>query len=978
MGVAADRVERDLERGFSQTVHPFLDTYCFGCHGAEKQKGKLDLRPYSNLEAVANDYRRWEMVLAKLKAQEMPPEEAKRQPPADSRQRVMDWIEAMRKHEAQRNAGDPGPVLARRLSNAEYDYTIRDLTGVDIRPAREFPVDPANEAGFDNSGESLSMSPALLKKQLEAARHVAEHLVLKPDGFDFAPDPVVSESDRDKYSVKRIVDFYQQHSTNYADYFLAAWRFKHRVALGKPRSTLANFASEAKVSPKYLGLVWSTLTAAPEKIGPGASLQSMWQQLPVLRGNEPDLARTNCEAMRDFVLDVRQRLAPHFENLAVRGIAAGSQPFVLWKDRQYATNRLRWAGDIAQGSPKAKEEGPNDPTVEKALTVPADKTAYEAALRRFCALFPDAFYVAERGLIFLKEDKESKGRLLSAGFHLMTGYFRDDAPLYSLLLDERQQRELDRLWDEFHFVTLDPVRQYKDFIFFERAEPPRFMWGAEFDFARSEDKTSTSETRIKQLGEAYLAKARKNGADNAEIEAIEDYFKTISIEIRRVEQAQRAAEPKHLETLQTFAERAYRRPLSQAERDDLLLFYKTLREKEGLGHEDALRDTIASVLVSPFFCYRVDPTQVSQRRSGSSGSAATSWKAEQLSDYALASRLSYFLWSSMPDAALLAHAKAGDLHRPKVLLAETRRMLQDARIRAFATEFGGNWLDFRRFEEHNAVDRERFKSFNNELREAMFEEPIRFFVDLVQRDRSLLDFLNANDTWVNRPLAAHYGIKGLTLRSNEWFHVEDASSYGRGGLLPMAVFLTKNAPGLRTSPVKRGYWVVRRVLGEQIPPPPPKVPELPSDEGQLGNLTLRELLARHREDKSCAGCHARFDSLGLVFEGYGPVGEQRVRDLGGRPVDTHATFPGGSEGTGIDGLRKYLNEHRQQEFLDNFCRKLLAYGLGRTLLLSDEVTIDSMRAKLKAGGYRFSSLVESIVTSPQFLNRRASEEIATR
>jgi hypothetical protein len=332
----------------------------------------------------------------------------------------------------------------------------------------------------------------------------------------------------------------------------------------------------------------------------------------------------------------------------------------------------------------------------------------------------------------------------------------------------------------------------------------------------------------------------------------------------------------------------------------------------------------------------------------------------------------------MPDAELLAHARAGDLHRPKVLLAQTRRMLQQDRIRGLATEFGGNWLDFRRFEEHNAVDRERFKTFSNELRAAMFEEPIHFFVDVVQRDRSVLDFLNANDTFVNPTLAQHYGVVGFEFRSNEWRHVEEARHYGRGGLLPMSVFLTKSSPGLRTSPVKRGYWVVRRLLGEQIPPPPPKVPELPSDERNLGDLTLREVLARHREDKSCSGCHARFDGLGLVFEGYGPIGEQRDRDLGGRPVETKATFPGGSEGAGIDGLRRYLNESRQQEFIDNLCRKLLAYALGRTLLLSDDVTVDDMRAKLAANGYRFSSLVEAIVTSPQFLNRRVPDEIATR
>src|SRR6185503_13150592 len=147
-----------------------------------------------------------------------------------------------------------------------------------------------------------------------------------------------------------------------------------------------------------------------------------------------------------------------------------------------------------------------------------------------------------------------------------------------------------------------------------------------------------------------------------------------------------------------------------------------------------------------------------------------------------------FLWSTMPDAELLAQAQAGNLHRPRVLLQQTRRMLQDDRVRGLATEFAGNWLDFRRFEEHNAVDRERFKAFNNELRAAMFEEPIRFFLDVVQQDRPVLDFLNARDTFVNPALAKHYGMVDLDFRANEWRHVEDAQPYGRGGLLPMSVF----------------------------------------------------------------------------------------------------------------------------------------------------------------------------------------------
>jgi hypothetical protein len=340
----------------------------------------------------------------------------------------------------------------------------------------------------------------------------------------------------------------------------------------------------------------------------------------------------------------------------------------------------------------------------------------------------------------------------------------------------------------------------------------------------------------------------------------------------------------------------------------------------------------------------------------------------------LASRLSYFLWSSMPDDELLAHAAAADLHLPEVLVAQARRMLRDNRVRGLAQEFAANWLDIRRFEEHNSVDRQRFASFTNELRQAMFEEPIRFFVDVAGGNHSVLDFLHADHTFVNPVLAAHYGMPTRDVAADEWVRIDGTHTYGRGGLLPMSVFLTKNSPGLRTSPVKRGYWVVRRLLDERIPAPPPDVPELPKDETMSGELTIPQLLAQHREHKNCAACHQRFDSIGLAFEGYGPIGERRDHDLAGRPVDASATFPDGSERTGIDGLRRYLSEQRQQEFVENLCRKLFAFALGRTLLLSDSTTIENMRAKLTADSYRFDSLVESIVTSRQFLNKRGRDD----
>src|SRR5258708_2014245 len=204
-----------LERPFADKIQPFLKTYCFSCHGDKKQEAKLDLSGYSLLAAVTRNHRVWETILERLEAEEMPPEKATKQPTVDERRAVVEWIQAFNEDVWGRSAGDPGRVRGGRLSNAEFDATIRDLTGVDIRPTREFPVDPANEGGFDNSGESLTMSPALVKKYLAAARLVADHLVLKPDGFSFATHPAVTDSDRDNYCVGRIIDFYARHRVDY-------------------------------------------------------------------------------------------------------------------------------------------------------------------------------------------------------------------------------------------------------------------------------------------------------------------------------------------------------------------------------------------------------------------------------------------------------------------------------------------------------------------------------------------------------------------------------------------------------------------------------------------------------------------------------------------------------------------------------------------------------------------------------------------
>lgn len=963
-----------LQQQFTATVRPFLTTYCTGCHGSHEPAAQFDITRFTTLSALLQDGHRANQILERLQAEDMPPKGA-RHPLPQERRAALAWFHALRDHETRRNAGDPGIVLARRLSNAEYNYTIRDLTGVDIRPTRTFPVDPANTAGFDNSGETLAMSPTLLKKYLAAAREVASHLYLKENGFAFAPHPMLVETDRDKFAVHQIIDFYHQHNTDYAAYFESAWRFRHRAALGHPNATLSSLAAQHRLSPKYLQTIWTTLEA-PEQAGPLAKLQAMWRALPAPRAKQPDIARPGAEQMRAYIEKVRAKVEPRFINITAGAIGAAWQPLLIWKNTQYATHRRKfdprqlqvegeplfhqrdiiepeWENPFGPGKTVLVENPPGDPD----LLVPAgQRPRYEAAWARFCSVFPDMFYKESRGRNYFITGKD-EGRYLSAGFHNVMGYFRDDQPLYELLLDKNQQQTLDRMWREMDFVANINIRTYIEFAKLGTRGTRDDFKDGEPEVAAIEVAQIIAPPRIAQLEADYLQMAKD--ATPVALQAIKDYFRTTTQSISWVQQARRDAEPSHLQALYDFAARAYRRPLSPADGQDLENFYKDARQRYSLDHESAVREAVVLVLTSPKFSYRIDAVPPAPG-------------LQPLTNYALASRLSYFLWSSMPDPELLRHAAAGNLQNPSILKAQAKRMLLDPRSRALALEFGANWLEIRDFEQISTVDRDRFPSFSDALRDAMFEEPLRFLLDVFRRNRPLPDLLFAPDTFVNPVLARHYGIPLPATAETEWTHIPDARPHHRGALLPMAAFLTKNAPGLRTSPVKRGFWVAKNLLGEQIPPPPPSVPELPADEAKM-DLPLPQMLQRHRDNPACSSCHARFDSFGLAYESFDPIGQLRTRDLAGRPVHSRVTFPNGVEGEGLPGMRQYIRDHRTKDFIKSFVSRLLAYALGRSVTLSDGPLINEISAALTPEGCCFETVLDRIVTSRQFRFKRGPE-----
>jgi len=290
-------------------------------------------------------------------------------------------------------------------------------------------------------------------------------------------------------------------------------------------------------------------------------------------------------------------------------------------------------------------------------------------------------------------------------------------------------------------------------------------------------------------------------------------------------------------------------------------------------------------------------------------------------------------------------------------------------VRRLASEFAAAWLQIHDFESLNEKSDRHFPTFAG-LRDAMYEEAIRFFTDLFQNDRSVLSMIDADYAFLNGPLAEHYGVPNVT--GPEWRRVDNIRKYGRGGVLGLGAILSKESGASRTSPILRGNWVAEVLLGDRLPRPPKDVPKLPEEEG-AETLTVRQLVEKHSSDPRCAGCHVHIDGYGFTLEEYDAIGRVRTNDLGGRPIETRAEVFDGTTVDGADGLREYLLTRKRETVLTQFCRKLLGYALGRAVMLSDRPLVAEMRSHLEKSEYRFSAAVETIVNSPQFRQIRGKE-----
>jgi hypothetical protein len=1010
-----------LAKEFPQQVRPLVQKYCADCHSAKKKKGELDLTLFHTADDIRGATRVWQKVIRQLRDGEMPPKKHP-QPSTDERKQLISWTEQFVLADAVQRAGDPGLVLMRRLTRAEYNYTIRDLTGIDLRPAEKFLEDSVAGEGFANTGEALFMAPDLIPKYLEAARQVSAHAVLTPSGIRFSPsnDP----HDWTAEAAQRIQDFYARYTDRngrlpLGDYLETTLRYRDRdpsVSL-----SLEEFAAQRsltlgrKLSAKYLRILWTAFND-PRPTGVMSDVLRQWRAsktgaeegLHVAAAHIVVANSSNPGAGMTFGVPVPYGIPDATGNTADQGFIWGSGSHVVVDfgtakmiDRVYFVSGYGGGKRGAEmeishaSAPAGPYTVPQGGTIQYLTSIGGgvlrnggaapDSTGYyqyrfKPATARYWRIamvrvtdrhmprttsihfgpISDVANISGLQSRLWKingQDNHLIGSIGLFGSHVMpldegSGMLRIDADEYAsfaklfpmaacfapvipvnrdvtvqlslredealsrLILDEREHQQLDRLWDDLQYISQEPVEvlyNTKQFVGFQPAD--------------------------------RIENTKKFSAMIPSLEATAAAF----------EQSVRAAEPRQLTAVIDLAARAWRRPLAEAEDNELRQLYETLRRKQKFSHEDALRGVLTRMLVSPHFLYRIERP-------------ADGEEAVILSDWELASRLSYFLWSSLPDDPLRTAAAGGGLQREDILTAQASRMLSDPRARALAIEFAGQWLQFRAFDQYEGKSESRFPEFTADLRSAMGQEAADFIMEIIRNDRSVLDILQADYTFLNDELAAHYKIPNV--EGSSFRLVEGVSQFGRGGIVAMGSVLTKQSGALRTSPVLRGTWVVETLLGREIPNPPDDVPQLASDEVDKDRLTMRQRLERHRADAACATCHAKIDPYGFALEAYDPIGRLRDEDLLGNSIDAHAEQKNGKSFEGLRGLQTYLLEN-QDEFIKQFCQKLLGYALGRAVELSDEPLLADMQMQLAQNGYRFSAAVMPIVKSRQFRRHRS-------
>jgi hypothetical protein len=1095
VGMVAEAQEGKLSLASSRTL---FGQYCSACHGLESPRAGLSLDRLTAQGLTGDNFQQWQNVATALEHKIMPPK-GMPQPSDEERRQMISWIMAELAAYADKHDGDPGPVTVRRLTSGEYAYTIKDLTGLDLNVGIDATSDSVGGEGFTNFGDVQFMQDANLERYLEAAKIIADHAVIGSGPIEFFPHR--GKTGFELSAISRIKDIYAVNGfrtvsgeggrpfglEKYGKALYAAWRYRHRVALGEATVTLPELAYREGINPRFARHVWQVMNN--RSLGsPCSEIASRWRKLAppgTDRKVSAEAARAGCEEIQKFIVswpswlfargdlaaggagdesplefsDRTLNVEPNHRFAFVRGggrpgasqpaltriylnvasvnPAMGDKPVIIWRNLTVGFRPIKPRPAVVEGQSVvvlAEEaqaaadlrrgilpEGPR----QTLRTLVSEETAMRLNFGHSSdgsPIGPDDFASAGsvmfevpmpegphslnlqvdaelgrnheqvvRVVIADRENGMPRGQPTRAllGDMKTAAYraFRAGVMEYARLLPPNSHGEptpadKDPVPDPFdntynvpeHDEFVQKVKYLRDdrFVVENLIDPATHVrlnnaWNdlyASFDY---------HDNYLRLLAKHFGVDFKGKGIaqmDRAAISALPAAMRKYVIPLRReyesVSAAQTAARPGHVEDSLQFASRAWRRPLTERERESLRSFYqKTLSIDQ--DHRKAIHALLARILVAPQFLYRLEQ---------GTGALAIRKVADApairpLTNWEMASRLSYFLWASIPDDELRRAAAAGELSTEAGIKRQVQRMLTDAKARRLAIEFFGQWLGFYHFDQHRGVDTSRFTEFTDDVREAMYDEAVSFFEHIVRRDRPVREILFADYTFLNKDLAKFYGVKREINATEQPELIEGANAFHRGGLLRLGAVLTATSAPLRTSPVKRGDLVLRRVLGTAVPPPPADAGSIPADDKLFGGLSVKARLEEHKRNPSCANCHLRFDPLGFALEHYDPTGRWRDRYADGKPIEDSATLADQTPINGVDGLLNYLKS-KQEQVRRTLARKLAGYALGRTILASDEGLIDRM---VKTGSEAtFSRLATEIAVSKQFRNRLGARE----
>lgn len=981
----------------------YYQKYCVECHGPKNAEAELDLTQLlEDPDRFPQNDKILTQVFDVIDFEEMPPAKFKHQPSPAERQVMTQWTQATLDRIEQQQRNDPGLVVMPRLTQTEYDRVMRDLTGQSISASHLLPAEGGAGEGFSNVGEAQAISLTQLEKYLASAKYVLRHLIATPHGWTWARLPLKKAEtreevvdnllgmirqwyvDEEKASEHGQRQLEKEYGSPTAAYLEAAWHYRFRQALGYGDLSPAEVATKVSgtLQPIILEKWLRVLSSKPDELPSLARpVIEHWLSIPA-PGEQPEGERL--AAMRDLgdlLSSVKTRgwqlkFAPGFEvsykgeddREAVHESAdQGIWPFTLQlgnREALYLT--LTPAGETSPDDKIVWEKG-------EFIFEDGSTRSWKASLReaeivtgqvRGEQIGDEPVLVAEAPAVVRipvpdgAKKMKLQARIPEENFPaaIVQAMVLDEALPLSQLIMHPERRPV-------HDIGHDSVKAWLDEI------------GDSRDLARDSIKYDKSPAPIAgQLDEAVIQKLDLKNPDFSEESKNPFAFGPKEL-IAIAEESDRERLLEFYANLASLAEerdpaalhqiamdqigpwmvRAWRRPVTRQEADEVLLLFDRALAK-GESYDAALKQSLAAVMLSPHFVYR-HPENIEV--------AAGTYK-RPLTGLELANRLSFIIWGSIPDEELLRLGASGELRNSDVLQNQADRMLADPRAKALADEFSGQWFRFHGFADFREPDNKVFPEFKPEIAEAMFEEVRYFFDDLIRNDRSILRVLDADYTFVNEELAEYYDLPQKVEGGMQKVSLEGTP---RRGVATMGMVLTKTSSAMRTSPVKRGVYIIEEILGEHLPNPPAGVPPLSDGERNKEGQTITEQLAVHRDNPSCSGCHSKFDPLGIALENFDGIGRWRDVDSQGEPLATTDTLPDGTTLEGAAALTDYLASQKDR-FVQHFCRKLLGYMLGRGVQAGDRALLNKMARELETNDYRFSAALDAVLESPQFLERR--------